>query len=503
MSSSPYALEILARLRDQGVTPSSITADSRKLAHGDVFAAWPGFATDGRKFIPAAVANGAAAVVWECGDGFVADPLPQPSIGVESLRHVAGHLAHEIFGRPSAALWTVGVTGTNGKTTVTQWLARALADLGLPCGVIGTLGNGFPGQLSDPVNTTPDALELHRFLADFRAQGATAAVMEVSSIGLEQGRVNGVLFDVAVFTNLSRDHLDYHGDMARYGAAKAALFQQPGLAHAVVNVDDSFGLALAGRLVGGGLDVIACSCVPGSSSTIAGARMLVAHDLRMVPAGLKFALAWQGERVDVQAKLVAEFNVSNLLSVIGALLARDVPLADVARVIARLTPPAGRMQLIGGIGEPLVIVDYAHSPDALAKVLEAARPTAVARGGRLACVFGCGGDRDRGKRPLMGEIAARLADRVIVTSDNPRSEEPLAIIGDIVQAAGCAAETIPDRAAAIRTAIVEAGADDVVVLAGKGHEPYQEVCGRRHPFSDGEEAARSLLAWQTREDAPR
>lgn len=501
--SSAYALEILMRLRDAGVTPAGISADSRKLVLGDVFAAWPGFTTDGRKFINAALANGAGAIVWECSDGFVADPLPVPSIGVAGLRHVAGHLAHEIYGRPSATLWTVGVTGTNGKTTVTQWLARALGELDVPCGVIGTLGNGFPGQLSDPVNTTPDALELHRFLADFRAQGAAAAVMEVSSIGLEQGRVNGVSFDVAVFTNLSRDHLDYHGDMASYGAAKTALFELPGLVHAVINIDDPFGLALAKRLAGRDLDVIACSCEPDAGVEVAGARMLVAHDLRMAPAGLKFSLAWQGERIEVQAKLVAGFNVANLLSVIGALLARDVALTDAVRVIARLTPPAGRMQLIGGIGEPLVIVDYAHSPDALAKVLEAARPTAAARGGRLTCVFGCGGDRDPGKRPLMGEIADRLADRVIVTSDNPRSEDPLAIIRDIVQGMSAATEAIAERAVAIRTAILEARADDVVILAGKGHEPYQEVAGRREPFSDSEEAAKALIAWQAAEDEAR
>lgn len=499
--SSAYALEILMRLRDAGVVPAGISADSRKLGSGDVFAAWPGFATDGRKFIGSAVANGAAAVLWECSDGFVVDPQPVPSIGVEGLRHVAGHLAHEIFGRPSESLWTVGVTGTNGKTTVTQWLARALADLEVPCGVIGTLGNGFPGQLSDPVNTTPDALELQRWLAEFRAQGASAAVMEVSSIGLEQGRVNGVVFDVAVFTNLSRDHLDYHGDMERYGAAKAALFQVPGLAHAVINIDDPFGLTLANRLAGSGIDIIACSCEPVSKLYIPGARMLSAHDLRMAPAGLKFSLGWQGERVDVQVRLVAGFNVSNLLAVIGALLAREVALADALRVISRLTPPAGRMQLIGGIGEPLVIVDYAHSPDALAKVLDAARPTAATRGGRLICVFGCGGDRDPGKRPMMGEIADRLADRVIVTSDNPRSEDPLAIISDIVRSMGASTEAIADRAVAIRTAILEASADDVVLLAGKGHEPYQEVRGRRQPFSDGEEASRALSAWHAAEGA--
>lgn len=493
------------RLREAGVTPVGISADSRKLVKGDVFAAWPGFATDGRKFISAAVARGASAIVWEGSDGFVADPLPVPAISVDGLRHVAGHLAHEVFGRPSEQLWTVGVTGTNGKTTVTQWLARALGELGMPCGVIGTLGNGFPGQLSDPVNTTPDALELHRILASFHAEGAAAAVMEVSSIGLEQGRVNGVSFDVAVFTNLSRDHLDYHGDMEHYGAAKAALFELPGLGRAVINVDDPFGLTLADRLTARGLDVIACSCEPDSARSSGvgarGARMLVAHDLRMAPAGLKFSLGWQGERIDVRAKMVAGFNVANLLSVIGALLARDVALTDAVRVIARLTPPAGRMQLIGGIGEPLVIVDYAHSPDALAKVLEASRPTAYARGGRLVCVFGCGGDRDAGKRPLMGEIAERLADRVIVTSDNPRSEDPQAVIRDIIQGMGGASEAITDRAEAIRTAILDARADDVVILAGKGHEPYQEVQGRRQPFSDCEEASRALLAWQSREDA--
>lgn len=490
------ASEILARLNAAGVTPAGITADTRKLVAGDVFAAWPGYATDGRRYIPDAIARGASAVLWDSADGYQVEALPVPAMGVERLRDLGGYLAHEIYARPSDSLWTAGVTGTNGKTTVSQWLASAMSELGERCGVIGTLGRGYPGgALIDAGNTTPDALEIHRLLAGFVQDAAKGVAMEVSSIGLEQGRVNGVRFDVAIYTNLSRDHLDYHGSMDAYAASKAKLFDIPHIGHAVINLDDAFGLSQARRVTALGVPVIGYTRVASNATAVAGARVLVADDLQASAAGLRFSVLWEGERADLQVRMVAPFNVSNLLAVMASLLTRGAALEDVVRVAARLTPLEGRMQLVGGIAEPLVVVDYAHSPDALGKVLEAVRTTAATRGGRLVCVFGCGGDRDPGKRPLMGAVASEFADRCIITSDNPRSEDPDVIIEQIAQGAAAGAERITDRAGAIARAIGEAGADDVIVVAGKGHEPYQEINGRRLPFSDIEQARLALQAW--------
>jgi len=493
--SAQQSSELLARLRGQGVNPAGITADSRKVASGELFAAWPGFKTDGRRHIGEAVTRGAAAVLWESGDGYRAESIPVPALGVEGLRALSGHLAHEIYGRPSSTLWMTGVTGTNGKTTVTQWLASGFEMLQIRCGVIGTLGWGYAGKLSDLGNTTPDALVLHRLLREFVDSGASAVAMEVSSIGLEQGRVSGVEFDVAVYTNLTRDHLDYHGSMERYGASKARLFETPGLRTAVVNLDDMFGVNLARRLVKSGLEVIGCTHARSNADAVPGARALVAQGLQPSQMGQRFSVSWEGRTHDLQARVLAPFNVSNLLAVIGVLLSRGVELEDALTVASRLVPPEGRMQLVGGVGEPLVVIDYAHSPDALGKVLQAVRATAEARRGRLVCVFGCGGDRDPGKRPLMGEVARQFADHVILTSDNPRSEDPRAIIDAIQAGAGPAAVTVVDRAQAIRIAIGESGANDVVVLAGKGHEPYQEVLGQRLPFCDIEHARAALLSW--------
>lgn len=492
------AQSILDHLRAQGVVPQDITADSRKAGPGAVFAAWPGQRTDGRRYLADAAGRGAAALLWESGDGFEFVPAGVPGLGVAQLRELAGYLAHEVHGRPSASLWVAGVTGTNGKTTVTQMLARALGELGEPCGIVGTLGCGFPDALEEGLNTTPDALELHRWFARFRAAGASGAAMEVSSIGLDQGRVNGVQFDVAVFTNLSRDHLDYHGTMEAYAEAKARLFARPEVRTSVINIDDAYGLTLARRLVADGREVIACTLHGANIAAVPGARVLHADRLQAAPAGLRFTLAWAGREADVNVRMVAPFNVSNLIAVAAALLARGLEFDSLAPVLARLVPPQGRMQLVGGVCEPLVVIDYAHSPDALAKVLEALRATVHTRGGRLVCVFGCGGDRDPGKRPMMGEIARALADRVVITSDNPRSEDPLRIIEAIAAGAGPAAEQVVDRAQAIARAIADAGADDVVLIAGKGHEPYQEILGQRLPFSDLEQARLALRGWQAR-----
>lgn len=490
------ANDVLERLHAVGVQPQGITADTRKLAVGDVFAAWPGYVTDGRRHIADAVARGASAVLWDCSDDYRAVTLPVPSLGVEHLRELGGYIAHEIYGRPSESLWMVGVTGTNGKTTVSQWLATALSELGQRCGVIGTLGCGYPGKLlTDAINTTPDAMELQRVLAGFVSDGAAAAAMEVSSIGLEQGRVNGVHFDVAIFTNLSRDHLDYHGSMDAYAASKARLFDFPSINHVVINLDDAFGLVQARRVQAQGGVVTGYSCVAGNAAVVPGLRVLVADNIQASAAGLCFSVVWEGECANLQVRVVGRFNVSNLLAVMASLLTRGVTLGDVVRVVARVMPPEGRMQLVGGVAEPLIVVDYAHTPDALGKVLEAVRTTAAMRGGRLVCVFGCGGDRDPGKRPLMGAVAGELADRIIITSDNPRSEDPAAIIAQIAQGGATGVEQIVDRVQAIALAISEASPDDVVVIAGKGHEPYQEIAGQRLPFSDIEQARLALQQW--------
>lgn len=474
------ATELLALLERRGVPVSALCADSRAVRSGDVFVAMPGHRVDGRTFIADAVAKGAAAVLHEAGMTVEAGV---PAIGVDNLAALAGELAHLVYGKPSERLWMAGVTGTNGKTSVSQWIAQAMGLFDCKCAVVGTLGNGFPGRLEESPNTTPDAITLHRSLAGFVAQGAVACAMEVSSIGLDQNRVAGVSFDAAVFTNLTRDHLEYHGTMAAYGAAKARLFDWPGLGAAVLNLDDPFGAALAESLSGR---------VATIGYTLDGRRgadrVLAAEHLAMTDTGLAFSV----DGVRFTAPMVGRFNASNLLAVIGALLAGDESLQDIAAVLPRLAPPPGRMQAVGGAGKPLVVVDYAHSPDALEKALATLRETAQARGGRLACVFGCGGDRDAGKRPLMGAVAERLADRVLVTSDNPRSEDPAAIAAAIVAGMARQPELELDRAAAIHCAVAEADVRDVVLLAGKGHEPYQEIAGVRHPFSDVDQARAAL-----------
>ncbi len=482
------AQRVLDELQRQGVKATSLCADSRAVAPGDVFVAFPGARADGRRFIADAVARGAAAVLWE-RQGAEAPAIAVPNLAVDDMQALSGWLAHLVYGRPSEKLWTVGVTGTNGKTSVSQWIAQAFAQLERRCAVIGTLGCGFPGHLEESLNTTPDALALHRLFAGYLAQGAQAAAMEVSSIGLHQGRVNGVHFDVAVFTNLTRDHLEYHGSMEAYGAAKEQLFAAPGLKAAVLNLDDALGRKIARDLVGRGVPVTGYTLrgevAPGVDV------LLAAENIAATPRGLRFTAVTPQGRADIEAALVGEFNVANLLAVMGTLLASGVPLHRAAAVLRRLTSSPGRMQAVGGEGQPLAVIDYAHTPDALDKALTALRGTAVARGGRLVCIFGCGGNRDPGKRPQMGDVAARRADAVILTSDNPRDEDPQAILADIVRGAP-GARTIADRGEAIRAALAEADARDVVLIAGKGHESYQEIAGRRLPFSDVDCAVAAL-----------
>ncbi len=483
--------DVLISFQAAGVTLSGATDDSRRVRPGDLFIAYPGDVSDGRRYIADAVARGAAAVLWQPGGEFAWDgawAVPQcPGYG---LRALAGPLAHEIYGRPSEQMSLVAITGTNGKTTVSQWLARAYPG---SCGIIGTLGAGFPDELAETGFTTPEAATLMACLADFRARGAVACALEASSIGIAEGRMNGARVDVAVFTNLTRDHLDYHGTMEAYSAAKERLFNWPHLRAAVVNLDDPLGRFLhgatgAGRVLGYSLD-------EGERSPGATVR---AEGLCTTPAGQSFTLVLPNGRVPVSTSLVGRYNVSNLLAVAAVLFDAGLPAPEVAARLAALTPPPGRMEPLGGKGEPLVVVDYAHTPDALENTLAALREVAAARGGRLAVIFGCGGDRDRGKRPLMGEVASVGADDVVLTSDNPRSEDPEAILADIRLGAPAARVEV-DRARAIRGAVLAAAPADVVLVAGKGHESTQEAGGVRTPFSDSEVAAAALEARRARE----
>jgi UDP-N-acetylmuramoyl-L-alanyl-D-glutamate--2,6-diaminopimelate ligase len=480
--SGPAAFDstVLAQL---GVPITRLTTDSRRVRPGDTFAACPGERTDGRQFIAQAVAAGAASVLWEAS-GFRWNPSWQvPNLGVAGLRARLGALAAHVYGDASRRMWVVGVTGTNGKTSCSHWIAQCLNRLRRPTAVVGTLGAGFPNVLMPATHTTPDAVELQEQLADWLARGARCVSMEVSSHGLEQGRVNGVAFAAALFTNFSRDHLDYHGTMERYAAAKARLFQRPELGHAVVNLDDPFGARLAASIDRTRVQVLGYGFGKGE---IAGHRL----DLSQRGLRLEIETPWGPGRIS--SSLLGAFNASNLLGVLGVLVAAGMQLEEATESLSHVRPPAGRMQMLRAAGRPLVVVDYAHTPDALHKVLETLRPL-VPAGARLWCVFGCGGDRDPGKRPLMGEIATRLADRAVVTSDNPRSESPRAIIDAVIAGAHPNYHVVEDRATAILHAIRDAGPEDIVLIAGKGHETYQEIADVRLPFSDAEVARSALV----------
>jgi UDP-N-acetylmuramoyl-L-alanyl-D-glutamate--2,6-diaminopimelate ligase len=470
-------LEQLARL---GAQPGGVADDSRQVRPGYLFLAYPGDLADGRRYIGDAIARGAVAVLWQAGGDFAWNPAwTVANLQADGLRALAGPLAHAVCGAPSERLSLIAVTGTNGKTTVSQFLAQALAPR---CAVIGTLGAGFPGRLAETGFTTPEATTLMRLLAGFAADGATACALEASSIGIEEGRLNGARVDVAVFTNFTRDHLDYHGSMEAYAAAKEKLFAWPGLRTAVVNLDDLAGARIAARTTA--RRVIGYGIEQGE---------VRAEGLAATASGQRFELVLPDGRVEVVTPLLGRYNVSNLLAVAAVLHDAGCAAAEVARRLAALAAPPGRMECVGGNGEPLVVVDYAHTPDALANVLVTLRGLAEARGGKLWALFGCGGDRDPGKRPEMGAVAARLADRVVVTSDNPRGEDPGRIIAAILAGApGAAAEA--DRAQAIACAVAEADARDVILLAGKGHEAYQEAAGVRTPFSDLEQARLALGA---------
>jgi len=481
----------------------TLQADSRELAPGDGFIAWPGAAVDARRFVADALTRGAGACLVE-HDGLAAFGLEDARVAsFRGLKAATGAIAAEFFGSPSSQIAVVAITGTNGKTSTAWWLAQALSalqgDEARPCGLIGTLGVGRPPASEQPLGaqqgrnaitstglTTPDPVLLQRTLRQFADDGLKACAMEASSIGVEEHRLDGTRFQVAVFTNLTQDHLDYHGSMEAYWLAKRRIFSWPGLACAVVNVDDAQGPVLVDALAGSSLDVWTVSCQQPAR--------LQARNIAYEGPGLRFEVVEAGVSHVLQTRMIGAYNVANLLGVLAAMRGLGVPLQAAVQACGSLHPVPGRMECLGRAGEPLVAVDYAHTPDALSHALAALRPLAAQRGGRLWCVFGCGGDRDASKRPLMGAIACQKADQVVVTSDNPRSEKAESIIAHILLglAHSKAVDVQSNRALAIADTVARAEPNDVILVAGKGHEQTQEIAGVKHVFSDREHAQQAL-----------
>lgn len=478
----------IADVADASCRVTGVSLDSRKVQPGDLFIALGGSREHGAAYITQALERGARAVL-------VDGPVPAidmaagrvPVISGSGLRAWAGVIGARFYGEPSRAMTVFGITGTNGKTSVSQFIAQALS-VDAPCGVIGTLGSGLHGALHTTGHTTPDAVALQAQLAEQLAAGARAAVMEVSSHGLDQQRVAGVAFDVAVFTNLSHEHLDYHGNMDSYALAKRRLFQSPGLGHAVLNLDDAIGARWYDELHTQ-MDCIGYGF--GSSAHQVQGKVLRGGELQLTPVGLSFSVSSPWGEARLATALLGQFNASNLLAALGALVAGGMSFETAVQRLKQVRTVPGRMERFGTAEQPTVVVDYAHTPDALEQVLQALRGHCA---GTLWCVFGCGGDRDRAKRPLMGQLAEALADRVVLTDDNPRSENPWDIIEDIQRGMKepDTAYVMRDRAAAIAHAIGMAEAGDIVLVAGKGHETEQLIAGQVFPFSDRDEVVRYL-----------
>jgi len=482
-------------LNNLGIDVENLVTDSRMVKPGDTFLAYVGERVDARKFIPQAIEAGANAVLWE-RNGFVWNTKwHTPNLSVSKLRAKVGAIASHVYGDPSGKLWLIGVTGTNGKTSCVQWVAQALTNLGIETASMGTLGDGFTGELRPAINTTPDPVLLQQRMANFLKHGAQYVVMEVSSHGIEQGRVNGSTFSVALFTNLSHDHLDYHGSMQAYAASKARLFHWAGLKYAVLNLDDAFSVELIKQLSGRITHIIGYGfkelrIKEGDPKQF---RMVHGRNLEVSGQGLEFDVEFEDECIKLKTELIGEFNASNLLAVLSTLLACGISLRDAVKSLQQVQPIPGRMEKLGGGNLPLVVVDFAHTPDALEKILIALRVVinsskAISKiknkKPKLICVFGCGGDRDQDKRALMGKIATKFSDEAIITSDNPRSEDPYTIINAIVSGAGVNYLVEENRKAAIRRALHGARKGDVVLIAGKGHEVYQEIGTKSFPFSD-------------------
>lgn len=482
--------DVLSWLLAQGLRPTGVCADSRHVRAGDLFVAE--VAESGARAVYArdALANGACAVLWSadlplCPAEFGSAPV----VAVEGLHQLIGPIAQQVYGQPSAKLRVLAVTGTNGKTTVTQWLAQSMPG---HCAVIGTLGAGYPGVMVETGFTTPDAAQYAHLLADFVSDGATACAVEASSIGLEEGRMAGSDIDCAVFTNFTRDHLDYHGTMEAYAAAKAKLLVWPALRAAVINHDDALGRTLLSKTSARIVMAYGLSERPGDLPQAV--QWIGAENVAATAQGLSATLVFGEERLSFATNIIGRHNLSNMLAVAAVLVAEGLSPAEIIVRLGKLQPPAGRMACYGGQNQPLVVVDYAHTPDALAHILSALRDVATARRGRLLCLFGCGGDRDPGKRPEMGRAAMAGADEVWISSDNPRGEDPEAIIAAIAQGAP-GAHRMGDRAQAIAQLVANAAAGDVILLAGKGHESTQEIRGQRYPFDDAVHAQAALDAW--------
>ena len=494
----------LARWLKSVLPPGArLNADSRAVLPGDAFFAYPGERADGRAYVSQALARGAGALLVETLPAHTAADWDVPHRQVNDLKRLCGRIADAFHDQPTARLRVLAVTGTNGKTSCSQWMAHGLQTMGCASAVVGTLGAGRADALSAFGLTTPDALSLQALFARFVAQGIEAVAIEASSIGLHQHRMDGTRIEVAVFTNLTRDHLDYHGTLEQYAQAKARLFAWPALGAAVVNLDDPWcrlmieslapGTPCVGYSVAGS---IGREPLPAALAERLSSR-LIATSVVPTAQGMRIAMEGDAGRAIVDTRLIGRFNVSNLLAVAGTWLAMGYRFDEVTAALQTLEPVPGRLQPVraGSAHEPVAVVDYAHSPDALAHALDALRPLAAAREGRLWCVFGAGGDRDAGKRPLMAQVAQRLADHVVITSDNPRSESPELILDDIARGLTQAPWLREaDRAAAISTVIAAAQPCDVVLIAGKGHESYQEIAGVQHPFDDREHAARALAA---------
>jgi UDP-N-acetylmuramoyl-L-alanyl-D-glutamate--2,6-diaminopimelate ligase len=470
----------------------ALALDSRDVQTGGLWLALQGTRDHALEHFAEARERGAGAVLAEPAGPWDAARISRlstdlPVVALPGLRRQAGEIAARFFGQAAHKMRVIGVTGTNGKTSVAHYLAQALSTR-VPTAVLGTAGNGFPGDLVPATHTTPDPVRLHALLGDLFARGARAAAMEVSSHALDQERVAGVPFHTAVFTNLSRDHQDYHGSMEAYAASKSRLFRGAGLALAVINVDDEYGARLAAEVRP---RVFTIAVGSGAGITRLGDRFLRVTGVAARADGLRlqFDSSWGGG--ELHSHLLGRFNADNLALALAVLLAWEMPLPAAVAALEHASPVPGRMTALVAPGRPRVVVDYAHTPAALHRVLESLREHT---GGRLWCVFGCGGDRDRGKRPEMGAIAGRLADHLILTSDNPRSEDPAAIIDEILAGIGDrgAVQVEPDRAEAIRGGVAAAGPDDLVLVAGKGHEDYQEIAGRREPFSDIEQVRAAL-----------
>ena len=465
---------------------TGITDDSRKLRAGNVFLACQGAASHGLDYIEQAVAANVAAIVFDSATGSVHN-APVPIFAVEGLANRLGLIANRWFDFPSHQIRVTGVTGTNGKTTVAYLIQQCMEAVNHKCGYIGTLGTGLSGSISDGSMTTPPCIELHEILAGFRDQGATHAAIEVSSHALEQNRVDGIKFDAAIFTNLSRDHIDYHGTMREYFEAKSGLFLNRNVPNRIVSLDSEFGAELADRC---GSDVVTVST---RFDRVANGRPYVfVRAVVATPAGSNISITSSWGSAKIALPLPGDFNVANAAQVLALMLCQDVPFDVACDVLGKVTAPPGRMQPVQVSAKsdlPSVYVDYSHTPASLEAALKALRGHCT---GKLWCVFGCGGDRDRGKRPMMGKVARRMSDFPVVTSDNPRTEEPAQIIADVLKGMDDGALAIEDRSEAIAHAIFSAAACDTVLIAGKGHEDYQVIGTKRLDFSDVEVAARFL-----------